>query len=123
MTVGSQAYPYGINSSGNILLASQTLSARGAPITVSGETISEDASSSEIIVASGGVRRLKVFLGQIIASALGKIGTPSGDAGPEATNASFTGVAFTGKASRRADIGDFIWKAFAVGFLLRCMYN
>lgn len=81
ITAGSKAYPYSLDSAGDIVLASKTLVPGGSPITVGGETISEAADGSSVVIVSGGKTKTE---------ALGQIFTPTSSVGSFAS-ASFTG--------------------------------
>ena len=111
VTIGSQAYTYGVDSSDNIMIALQTLRPGGPPVTLSGETVSEDFGSSELFVVQDSSTTSE-GLGQIIAGALGKTATPSGTA---RINANFTGAIFTGKANGRIFTKGAVWMSVLAG--------
>ena len=61
---GTTAYPYSINSKGDVVLASQTLVPGGTPVTVGEVTVSEAPDGSDVIIVSGGTTRTQA-LGQL----------------------------------------------------------
>ena len=116
--VGSKAVPLTVDASGDIVVGSNTLRAGGAPATVSGETFSEDAGSSDLIIASGTSTKTE-RLGQIINGALGRTAAPSNGAKASATNANLNTTAFTGAASGRA--GNWVLTGKTVLIGLSCI--
>lgn len=66
ITAGSEVYSYTLNSAGDLVLASKTLVPGGSPITMGGETISEAANGTSVLIVSGGKTRTEA-LGQLVA--------------------------------------------------------